>query len=517
MRNFLYLYSPARVRDVFFFLLTVFLLIKKKKSFLGLKPLTPLLLRETIVKLGASFIKLAQVLATRADFFSGEYLEKLKELHDEIPPMDKKSQDEVFKRAFKDSVFESFESEPIASASIGQVHKAILKDKTEVAVKLRRKGIKKRVEADIKILKFFNTLFYPLFSSYTKNSIEAVIVEFSAMILQEVDFENELKNLNQFRITYAQNDVIFPTPYDKFCSKDAIVMSFEHGYRFDDKENLEKLNISFTDIMDKLILFYVDQMLMNGYFHADPHPGNLLVKEDGGLVFLDFGMVKKIPNSTRIAIIEMIKSANDKDFDLYITACKRLGVIAHNAPQTQMENLAEQMFDIFSDENLDAVNMQTMAFDIMGSMKDMPFKLPQEAIFILRVSAIIEGLGTTHIKNFNGVKDILPVLQSHIPKALGADRKVVKLLKSEIAGLPLTFKRVKKIVTDLSEGALSIQLSNDTVEHIVDEHKKYLKPIILGSLFIVTAFFMQSFFVEIDSVYSIVAFVVGIGFVLYGV
>ncbi len=483
-------YNPIRIKKVFLFLLTIFLLIKKKKQFLFIKPLSPQELSNTIHQLGASYIKLAQVLATRADFFETSYLDELKTLHDEIPPMDHEVFEKVFKRAFKDNPFEKFDHIPIASASIGQVHKATLKDKTKVAVKLRRLNIRQKVIADIRILRFFNRLFRPLFSYYTKNSVEAVIEEFASMILQETDFDKELENLQNFSNIYQDSGVKFPIPYTKYCSKDAIVMSFEEGYRFDDKKNLSKLGIKFEDIMGKLIYFYTQQMLINGYFHADPHPGNLLIDKHGELILLDFGMVKKIPNFTRIAIIELIKSANERDFELYITACKRLGIVAHDAPQMQMQELAEQMFDIFGNENLDAASMQELAYELLASMKNLPFKLPQEAIYMLRVSAIIEGLGTTYIENFNGIKDILPILQKYIPQALGGNDKILKLIKAEVTSIPLTVRRVKKVITDLSENALQVHMHPDSLDLLAQKQKSYFKPIGRGLLLIITAFFI---------------------------
>ncbi len=470
-------YKPSRVWRVFLFLLTIFLLIKKRDRFLFFKIQSARELGENINYLGASYIKLAQVLATRADFFSGEYLEVLKKLHDEIPPMNEDEFQKVFKKSFKNSLFGDFEKTPIASASIGQVHKATLTNGQKVAVKLRRYGIKNRVVSDIKILRFFNRLFRPFFSDYTKNSIKAVIEEFSIMILREVDFTKELENLKRFSILYKNSSVIFPTPFERFCNEDAIVMSFEEGYRFDDRQNLKKSGIEFKEIMEKLVYFYTEQMLIEGYFHADPHPGNLLITDRGELVLLDFGMVKKISNLTRVAIIELVKSAHERDFELFITACKRLGIIAYNAPERQMAEFAENMFEIFADENLDAASMQQLAFELLSSMKDLPFKLPQEAIYMLRVSAIIEGLGTTYIENFNGVKDILPILQRYIPKALGSNDKMIKLLKNEFTGLPLTIKRLKKVINDLSENALQVHMNSDSIDLLVEKQKAYFKPI----------------------------------------
>ncbi len=471
---------------------------------MGLKPYTPEKMRRAIIDLGASFIKLSQVLATRADFFSEEYLQQLKTLHDELPPMSEKEFEEVFERAFTQPIFKEFDKKPIASASIGQVHIAYLMDGTKVAVKLRRLGIKEQVMRDIFILRFLHTLFRPLFSEYTKNSLEAVIEEFSKMIVQEVDLNQELYNLKKFSKTYGYCDVGFPKPYEEYCSEDALVMSYMEGVRFDDKEALMRLGVDFRKVLEKLIDFYAEQMLIKGYFHADPHPGNLLVSKSGELILLDFGMVKRIANDTRVAIIEMIKSAYEKDYELYISSAKRLGVIAYEAPKSAMAELVERMFEIFSDESLSALTMQKLAFELLESMRDLPFKLPQEAIYILRASAIIEGLGTTYIENFNGIKDILPVLQKNIPRALGYKDSIIEMVWDEIKESPYVVKDFKTTIKKASEGNLQVEMSPLQLEWMQKEIKHYIRPYVLAFSLMLLAIFLAQF----GSSWQIVAAVV---------
>ena len=266
--------------------------------------------------------------------------------------------------------------------------------------------------------------------------------------------------------------------------------------------------------MEKLIVFYTEQMLLNGYFHADPHPGNLLIREDGMLVLLDFGMVKRISNPARIAIIEMIKSAHEEDFELYISSCKRLGVIAYEAPQDQMTELAQRMFDIFNDDTLDAISMQELAFSVMASMRDFPFKLPQEAVYMLRASAIIEGLGTTYIDNFNGIKDILPILQKNIPKALGADNGIIEALGDEIGSLPLTIRQIRTSIQKISEDELRVHLSERQLEWIESRIGNRISTFKSSSLLIVLAFFLLALDPSLK-LYAIGVFAVGAIRLLY--
>lgn len=501
-------YSPFRVYKVFTFLLTLFLVIKKKDKFFFFKPLSPKKLKSTITSLGASFIKLAQVLATRADFFSEEYLDELKELHDQIPSMSKKDFDIVYKSSFPNKVFKSFEGIPIASASIGQVHIAYLDDDTKVAVKLKRYQIKEQVSADIKIISFFNSLFRPFFSFYTKNSIDAVISEFSKMILEEVNFNTELSNLKKFSNTYKDCGIVFPKPYEEFCSNNAIVMSFEEGYRFDDKENIFRNNIDFKAVISKLVEFYTKQMLINGYFHADPHPGNILITKDSNIIFLDFGMVKSIPTDTRISIIELIKAANEQNYEAYIDANKRLGTISYEAPVSELAEFTAKMFEIFSNNNLDSESMQKLAFEVLETTRDFPFKLPSDAIYILRVSAIIEGLGTTYIENFNGVKDILPILQNNIPKALGANNSILETLIDEIKDIPFIVKDLKSVITKVSKGNLEVELSKGQLEYISNGMKSYIKLKLNGFAIILASFFLLFLDNGYDS-FAIIVFLIG--------
>ena len=454
------------------------------------------------------------MLATRADFFSSDYLEELKELHDQLPAMKNDEYKEIFNRAFPKNPFIIFDETPLASASIGQVHVAYLENNDKVAVKLRRKGIKSRVVADIRIINFFNTIFKPLFSHYTKNSIEAVVSEFSSMILQEVSLNNELSNLQKFSHMYKDSGVKFPKAYASISSDDALVMSFEEGFRFDDKENLKKENIDFNIIISKLVDFYTTQMLINGYFHADPHPGNLLVTKEGELILLDFGMVKSVPNNVRVAIIELIKAANERDYELYINASKRLGTIAYEAPVNELADFTDKMFDIFSNENLSSESMQQLAFEVLENTRDFPFKLPSDAIYILRVSAIIEGLGTTYIENFNGIKDILPILQKNIPKALGANDSIMETIVDEIKSIPFTIKDFKSVLKQASSGELKVQVSNDQLEWISKEIKDYVKPIILSLGLVLSSIFVLLYDKDLKDI-ALVLFGLGIARLIY--
>ncbi|MDD5161176.1 MAG: AarF/UbiB family protein [Sulfuricurvum sp.] len=447
---------------------------------MGISPLSPEKLAATITELGASFIKLAQVLATRNDFFDEPYLNALKTLHDDLPPMAHDAYERVMAKAFPTTSFIRFNPQSIASASIGQVHEAWIDESTKVAVKLRREGIENRVRADIRILSLFNRLFQPLFSHTTRHSIESVIAEFSIMIVQECSLNQERINLEKFSLMYAESGIIFPKSYSAYSCDDALVMSFEEGWRFDDRDAIFSHGLDIKPLIDKLVRFYTDQMLVKGFFHADPHPGNLLVNPEGKLVLLDFGMVKRVPNNTRIAIIELIRAANERDFEAYVSAAKRLGTVAYDAPAAELAEFTERMFDIFGNDALDSGSMQKLAFEVLEQTRNLPFKLPQEAIYILRVSAIIEGLGTTYIENFNGIKDILPILQRNIPRALGMKESIFENLINEIKHIPDDITALRHLIRRASKGELAVELSPLQYEMIKKELREATVPLYIA-------------------------------------
>ena len=489
----IYFCRPQRSYAVFRFLVTVFLLFRRRQRWLIWTPLTPDALVDNIRSLGASFLKLAQVLATRADFFDQDYLQALRQLHDRMPAMSEKNRHRAFQRAFPaPEVFAEFNEQPLASASIGQVHKAILADSGKtVAVKLLRENIQFQVRIDILLLNLFLKIFRPLFSDQTRHSIESVLRAFSQVILQEVSMLQELANMENFSQVYAESGVRFPTPYKEYCSDYALVMSFEQGIRIDDVAAMQKLDVTFSQLIQQLVIFYTEQMLVKGYFHADPHPGNLLVSPDGELILLDFGMVSRIPKSMRQAMIYAVKAAYERNFDLLISATRKMGVLTEDSDYATLSSVAESLFDVFDSEHLDSSSMQGLAFGILDVLHDQPFKLPQDVIYVMRVSSLIEGLGTQYIENFNGIKDILPILKESLPRALGEDRLPLEKLKYELLQLPVTAIKARKVIELAEQGDLVVRMAPADRQYLLNQIGKHLRTLSLLIFYLGLAFYFQ--------------------------
>ncbi len=264
----------------------------------------------------------------------------------------------------------------------------------------------------------------------------------------------------------------------------------------DDVQAIAQLDVSFSDLMQKLVLFYTEQMLIKGLFHADPHPGNLLVSPTGELILLDFGMVSRIPQSMRQAMIYAVKAAYERDFELLVSATRKMGILTEDSDFRALGSVAESLFEIFDSDHLDASSMQELAFGILDVLHDQPFKLPQDVIYVMRVSSLIEGLGTQYIENFNGIKDILPILQRNLPRALGEDGLALTKLRQEFLLLPLTATKARKVVELAEQGDLVVRMAAADRQFLLERVGRHLRSLGWLIFFLALAFYFQQLQLE---------------------
>ena len=306
---------------------------------------------------------------------------------------------------------------------------------------------------------------------------------------------------------YADSGIRFPVPFPEYCTDNALVMSFEEGIRIDDVASVKKLDITFKDLMQRLVVFYVEQMLVKGFFHADPHPGNLLISPGGELVLLDFGMVSRIPQNMRQAMIYAVKAAYERDFELLVSATRRMGILTEESDFEGLSSVAENLFEIFDSDHLKASSMQDLALGILDVMHDQPFKLPQDVIYVMRVSSLVEGLGTQYVENFNGIKDILPILRQNLPRALGEGSLPFERLQHEFVQLPITLSKTRKVVELAEQGDLVVRMASADRAFLLERLGKYLHGLGRLIFFLALAFYFQQL-QQSWAVYFSVAFLI---------
>jgi predicted unusual protein kinase regulating ubiquinone biosynthesis (AarF/ABC1/UbiB family) len=377
----------------------------------------------TIAALGPSFIKLAQVFGIRADIIPQLYVEELRNLHDRVPPFPtsevrKRIQGEL-KRPLE-AIFESFELEPLAAASLGQVHRAQYRGQ-EVIVKVLRPGVEELVATDIRVVQNLVFILEQFIDHHIIHSTRTIIDEFSRVIAEEMDFHHEADNVERFGELFRDNDfVIIPRVYREVTTTRVLVMEFFEGFRVTEVDEILRHNVDTKKMIENLIEFYGDQLLIHGFFHADPHPGNILIRPDSRIVLLDYGMVLEITPELQQDLVRIVVAAVRGDVDELINLAYKLEMLEYDVSPSVVREAAQAIISIHFDRSLTQRQIQEITYQILGTFYRFPLRLPSSFVYILRAGVLIEGIGIAYDPNFNSLTTAIPIYKSIVDRALGA-------------------------------------------------------------------------------------------------
>jgi predicted unusual protein kinase regulating ubiquinone biosynthesis (AarF/ABC1/UbiB family) len=364
------------------------------------------LLREKLLALGPTFIKIGQTLATRADLLPIEYIQELSKLQDEVPPFPPEQARaiiEVELGARICDLFEVFDDVPIAAASLGQVHRATLVTGQQVVVKVQRPNLAEQIEFDLSVLRRI-AKFLERFPNLVRGvNWQGTLDEFRSTIYEEMDYEQEARNAEIFRANFAGwREVYVPRIYHALCSRRVIVMEYIPGLKVTDVQQLVDSGRSPHDIVKLLARTYLKQLLEDGFFHADPHPGNLRVMPDGRLAFFDFGMVGRIEAGLQSKLINAFFHVIERDVHGLVEDMVRLGFIELTAEEeARLKPIIETLFDRYLGLRLGEVKFKELIFDLADVVYEFPFRIPASFTYIVRAGMTLEGIGILVDPNFN--------------------------------------------------------------------------------------------------------------------
>ncbi len=393
-------------------------------------------LKESLIKLGPTFIKIGQSLGTRADLLPLPFVKALGELQDNVPSFPNEI---AFARIEKElglkinEVYAEFDIEPVAAASLGQVYRAKLFTGEEVAVKVQRPNLEGIIKGDIEILRKV-AKFAERFPSLNENADWAgMLREFDETIHEEMDYAKEGKNAERFRESFKDwSNIHVPTIYWNATTSKVLTMEFIYGDKVVELEKLIALNVSPEEINRLLIRTYLKQLLEDGFFHADPHPGNLLVMPDGRLAFFDFGMVGRITPKLQSKMIDAFFNVVSKDAAGIAQNLIDLDFLKPGADETKIKEVVIKMFALHLDLKLKDVKFKELTYDLADVMYDYPFRLPSNFTYIMRALMTLEGIGIITDPEFNFFETAKPYAKEFMLKREGKDLR--KLFVDKLLG-----------------------------------------------------------------------------------
>jgi ubiquinone biosynthesis protein len=394
----------------------------------------PQRLRMAFSELGPSFIKFAQVLSSRPDLITLEYAEEFKKLQDKVPPFPSYESRRIFREDFNlkvEDVFSEFEDLPAAAASIAQVHNAELKTGEKVIVKIQRPDIAEIIDTDIVILGVIARLMLKYIPESKFFDPDGIVHEFARSVKKELDFISEAKNAQRFRRNFAGTDTIcIPEVYPDYLSKRVIVMERIEGVRIDDIKSIDELGIDRVELARRGVDGYFKMIFDDGFFHADPHPGNIFVLPDGRIGLMDYGIVGWLTPELMENIASAFIAVLSKDYDSLVDLYIDLGLVSDEVNmdvfrrefRSDIIYLLEPLYDL----SISEVNFPEYLEALTHLVIKHGLKVPSELLLMNKTMLILDNIGRQLDPDFNIMSAAEPYARKLVQKRMSPQRVLNK-------------------------------------------------------------------------------------------
>lgn len=434
--------------------------------------------RESLLNLGPTFIKVGQFFSTRADLFPAEYVEELSKLQDRVPSFSYEQTVQIIESELGKSlpkIYAYVDPTPLAAASLGQVHRARLHNTDEVVIKVQRPGLQRLFTIDLEILK--GIAYY--FQNHTQwggkgRDWMGIYEECRRTLWEELDYLNEGRNADTFRRNFRDMPLVsVPRVYWRYSTHRVLTLEYLPGIKVSDFEALAAAGLDRKAIARIGAESYLRQVLKDGFFHADPHPGNLAVQPNGSLIFYDFGMMGRIRPDIKSKLMVTLAGIATKDGDLVVQSLIDLGALVPTADMTPVRRSVQYMLDNFMDKpfSSDEVSITAISEDLYELAYDQPFRFPATFTFVMRAMTTLEGLGKSLDPDFDFMAVAKPFTDDLV-KLTAKDgetlltqvgRQAAEFTSSSL-GLP---RRLDATLTRLDQGDLRLRVRSTETERLL--------------------------------------------------
>lgn len=434
-------------------------------------------IRNKLLDLGPTFIKVGQFFSTRADLFPSEYVEELSKLQDRVPAFSYEQVAAIVEQELGKTIpelFYSFDPIPLAAASLGQVHRAKLHSGEEVVVKVQRPGLRKLFEIDLQILKGI-TRYFQNHPEWGRGRDWIGIYEECCRILwEEIEYLNEGRNADTFRRNFRAYDwVKVPRVYWRYASPRVLTLEYAPGIKISHYEALEAAGLDRKAIARQGAEAYLHQLLNNGFFHADPHPGNIAVSPEGALIFYDFGMMGQIKSGVREQLMKTLFGIAQKDGNQVVHSLVELGALAPVDDMGPVRRSVQYMLDHFMDKPFENQSVSAISEDLYEIAYNQPFRFPATFTFVMRAFSTLEGVGKGLDPEFNFMEVAKPFAMQIMTNGNGSTDgnsflnelgRQAAQVGSTAFGLP---RRLEYTLDKLEQGDLRLRVRSIETERLL--------------------------------------------------
>ena len=455
-------------------------------------------LLETLLTLGPTFIKLGQLLSTRPDILPKAYIDVLSSLQDDVPPAPWNESKQVIEAELGpvEEVFDEFDTDPISGASLGQVYLATYEGE-QVAVKIRRPNIESLVEADLRVLRWSVPILVRFLGEGRAFSLDNLTEEFAKTIRQEMDYARERDILEEIRGNFGENrDIQIPRSVDDACGPRVLTMEYLPGVKITDIDRLDEMGLDRTELATKLQRIYLQMIVQDGVFHADPHPGNLAVAEDGSIIFYDFGMSSTVDSFIQDKIVEFYIAVANQNIDAILDTLVEMGTLSPDADRKVMGEVMELAIADARGDDIEQYRVNQIIEQIESTIYEFPLRLPRNLALVLRVATVVEGVCVTLDEDF----DFISVATDYLTEEGYREETAKKLIGESGQQLQRTTQalftvppKLNRVLDTVEREDLTVNVQIDDKNHVLDKLAKRISYSIIVAVGLLSASIIYAF------------------------
>ena len=460
-------------------------------------------IRMALESLGATFIKLGQVLSTRPDLVPADVIHELSKLQEHVPPFPSEAAVRVLSEqlgAPVDELFAEFETEPFAAGSLAQVHRATHRDGSLLAVKIRRPGVVRNVERDLALMLELAILIERHIPEAEIFDPVGLVKHFARTIRRELNFLREARTTEEFARLFRDDATLtVPKVNMNLTTEDVLTMEFIDGYRIDDVADLQAHGISLQDVAANGARIFMKQAFELGLFHGDPHPGNLRIMPDGAICLLDYGMIGMLEDEQRAPLVELFIAMTRKDVRAVVEVMQVIGQPFRDVDLPLLRADVRDFVENYYGLTLERLNMGTMLSDFVAILSNHGIRCPSDLMLLIRALVTLEGVGRDLDPEFNMARHLAPFVEQAVCERYNPHRVARRLMAESKTFLRLAHDmpiQLGKSLEKLSNDELKIQLEHRSLDHLITELDRSSNRLVIGlvmsSLIVASALIIRS-------------------------